>query len=109
VTHVLKRQLEQIAPGRCEALAGGPHDDDAVERDDAGAVGRCGLTVLKPVSKAPKFQRMRLEYHKPLSTFAFILNLRRCTEVAAGAAALPEREAAAQRRWRRVLPAALRH
>ena len=44
---------------------------------DECKVGRCKLTVSKPVLKAPVVQRLKLEYAEPLSNFAFNFNLRR--------------------------------
>jgi hypothetical protein len=42
-------------------------------------VGRCRLTLSKPVLKPPGTQRLKLNCHMLLSTFAFIFNLRRYT------------------------------
>jgi len=39
-------------------------------------VGRCRLAVSSPVLKRLRFQRLKLESHKLLSTFAFNFNLR---------------------------------
>jgi len=40
-------------------------------------VGRCRLTVSKPVLKAPWYHLLKLEYDEPLSNFALKFNLRR--------------------------------
>jgi hypothetical protein len=42
---------------------------------EAVLVGRCRLTVSKPVLKAPIVQRLKLQYDEPLSNFAFNFNL----------------------------------
>jgi len=44
-------------------------------------VGRCRLTVKKPVLKHLCFQCLNLQYHEPLSNFAFNSNLRPYTQV----------------------------
>jgi hypothetical protein len=36
---------------------------------------------IKPTLKAPATKRLKLKYDKPLSSFAFNFNLRRCTVV----------------------------
>jgi hypothetical protein len=43
-------------------------------------VGRCRLTVSKPMLKAPDTKRSKLKYDKLLSSFAVNFNLRRYTE-----------------------------
>jgi hypothetical protein len=48
-----------------------------------GEVGRCRLTLSKPVLKAPMVQRLKLEYGDPLSNVAFNFNLRRYSEAGA--------------------------
>jgi len=45
-----------------------------------GEVGRCKLTLSKPKLKAPGTKRLKLNYVKPLSRFAFNFNLRRYGE-----------------------------
>ena len=43
-------------------------------------VGRCRLTVSKPMLKAPGIKCFNLKYNKLLSTFGFDFNLRRYTQ-----------------------------
>ena len=51
----------------------------ALEETGSSMVGRCRLTVPKPMLKAPMvtFQRLRLQYYESLSNFAFDFTLRR--------------------------------
>jgi hypothetical protein len=46
-------------------------------------VGWCRLTVLTRCAKRLRYRRLKVEYHKLLSTVAFKLNLRRFIEEAA--------------------------
>jgi len=49
--------------------------------NELSEVGRCRLTVSKPVlSSRDKVQRVKLQYDETLSNFAFYSNLRRYTE-----------------------------
>jgi len=62
-------------------VSGWSWEPDATDPDELEnpTVGRCTLTASKPVLKAKRlwFQRLKIEYHKLLSTFAFNFNLRR--------------------------------
>ena len=64
-------------------------------------VGRCRLTVSKPVLKAPMVSALKLQYDETLSNFAF--NLRRYNEegeaAARGGCLLPHWLAAAGGVW----------
>ena len=68
----------------------------SVDRYEDGTVGRCRLTVSKLVLKAQRlwFHRLKLEYHKLLSTVAFNFNLRRYS-----AADGPELDSAVLTAW----------
>jgi len=61
--------------------------DAAEEACRSTKVGRCRLTVSKPVLKPHTVSRLKVEYHYLLSIVAFKFNLRRYTKAGAEAAA----------------------
>jgi len=51
--------------------------EEQARLDALNKVGRCRLTVSKPVLEAPRFQRLKAQYDETLSNLAFEFNLRR--------------------------------